>query len=99
MTNTGLKNGKGTKRKRGGRAPGSGDDVEGEDAEDWTRQRKDNHVSMVIANTDFLHSHASLRSRKRSSAVVEEILMMELMSLPVLSPMVVGRKPKFVSHG
>jgi len=37
-------NGKPNKRKRGPKAPGSGDDVEGNDeAEDWTRQRKDNH--------------------------------------------------------
>lgn len=42
-------NGKGTKRKRGGKAPGSGDDIEGDDGEDWTRQRKDNHVSRTAS--------------------------------------------------
>ena len=65
VTDIDPKNGKGTKRKRGGRAPGSGDDVEGEDAEDWTRQRKDNHVCMA-ERAAFLNSLVSCPSLERS---------------------------------
>jgi len=66
---------KGTKRKRG---RGGDDD---EDAEDWTRQRKDNHVSGSLLHLPLSGCNdADLCHRKRLREEGEGILTKELMN-------------------